>query len=86
MLERVLILEQVSKQHLLGCFVIATESNCLEVLYVFSEADFVSWLYPTPLRKNQSIGLFLGHFNQLCFPSSAYNHTKGHFSWNQIHT
>lgn len=62
MLERVLILEQVSKQHLLGCFVTATQSNCLEVLYVFLQADFVGWLYPTPLRKNQSIGLFLGHF------------------------
>lgn len=60
MLERALILEQVSKQHLLGCFVTATQGNSLEVVYVFLQANFFGWL--TPLRKNQSIGLFLGHF------------------------
>lgn len=62
MVDRVLLLEQVSKQHLLCHFLTAAQNNSLQVLNVFSERDFVGWLYLPHLMKNQSIGLFLVHF------------------------
>lgn len=58
----VLILEQVSKQHLLGHFVTSAQNSYLEILHVFSERDFVDWLFPTHLMKKQFVGLFLVHF------------------------
>lgn len=70
MVERALSLEQVSEQHLCGRFGTAAQNNSLAALNMFSERDFVGWLYPPHLMKSQSIGLFL---KELYFPSNIYN-------------